>query len=69
MFFMGIIVFLVLIVIILFFSVIFLIIDVGNCGVLFCWFVGGLEKDKIYSLGFYVLVFWNIMYVYDVWEK
>ncbi len=44
----------------------FLTIDPGKKGVLFRRFVGGLEKDKLYSQGFHVVAPWNKMYVYDV---
>ncbi|MBK7094331.1 MAG: prohibitin family protein [Saprospiraceae bacterium] len=43
----------------------FLTLNPGEKGVLFKRFSGGLEKDKIYSEGFHVIMPWNTMYIYD----
>ena len=47
-------------------STTFLTIGVGEKGVLFKRFGGGLDKDKIYAEGFHVVAPWNTMYIYDV---
>jgi len=43
----------------------FLTIDPGEKGVLFERFSGGLQKDKIYSEGFHMILPWNTMYIYN----
>lgn len=50
-------------------STTFLTIQPGEKGVLFKRFGGGLEKDKIYSEGFHVIMPWNNMYIYDTRVK
>ena len=43
----------------------FMTLNPGEKGVLFKRFGGGLEKDKIYSEGFHMILPWNTMYIYD----
>lgn len=47
-------------------STTFLTIESGEKGVLFKRFAGGIDKEKIYSQGFHVIMPWNKMFVYDV---
>lgn len=47
----------------------FLTIDPGNKGVKFKRFGDGLEKEKIYSQGFHVVMPWNTMFIYDTRVK
>ena len=65
----GIIVFLALIAIIIFSNATFLTIEAGERGVLFKRFLGGLDKEYIYTPGFHVIAPWNKMYIYDVREQ
>ncbi|MGE5355907.1 MAG: prohibitin family protein [Deltaproteobacteria bacterium] len=43
----------------------FITLNPGEKGVLFRKFSGGLEKGKIYSEGFQMILPWNTMYIYD----
>ncbi len=63
---LGIIAFVVVIIFMMLSNTTFLTIDPGEKGVVFKRFGGGLEKDKIYSQGFHVILPWNKMFIYDV---
>ena len=47
----------------------FITIQPGEKGVIFRKFSTGLDKDNIYSAGFYVIAPWNEMHIYDVKEQ
>ncbi len=63
---MGIFIFVIFIIILIFSNDIFLTIDPGHKGVLFRRFSGGLEKERIYEQGFHVVAPWNRMIVEDI---
>jgi len=50
-------------------SMVFVTLQPGQKGVIFRKFGSGLDKENIYSAGFYVIAPWNQMYVYDVKEQ
>ncbi|GAP69407.1 protein containing SPFH domain [Bacteroidales bacterium 6E] len=58
-----------LIVILLFGSRMFLIIDAGERGVIFRPYTTGLDRETIYGEGFHIVAPWNKMYVYNVREQ
>lgn len=59
----------VLVVILLFGSRMFMIIDAGERGVIFRPYTTGLDRDNIFGEGFHVVAPWNRMYVYNVREQ
>lgn len=59
----------VLLLLILFGSRMFLIIDAGERGVIFRPYTSGLDRVNIYGEGFHVVAPWNRMYVYNVREQ
>jgi regulator of protease activity HflC (stomatin/prohibitin superfamily) len=59
----------VLIVLLLFGSRMFLIIEAGERGVVFRPYSTGLDKEHIYGEGFHIIAPWNDMYVYNVREQ
>lgn len=59
----------VVIVLLLFGSRMFLIIDAGERGVIFRPYTSGLDRENIYGEGFHVVAPWNKMYVYVVREQ
>lgn len=58
-----------LVLILLFGSRMFLIIDAGERGVIFRPYTSGLDRANIYGEGFHVVAPWNKMYVYNVREQ
>jgi len=58
-----------LIVILFLSSSMFLIIEVGERGVIWRRYTTGLDKENIYGEGFHIIAPWNIMYVYNVREQ
>ncbi len=50
-------------------SMVFVTLQPGQKGVIFRKFGAGLDKENIYSAGFYVIAPWNEMYIYDVKEQ
>ena len=59
----------VLVVILLFGSRMFLIIDAGERGVIFRPYTSGLDRETIFGEGFHVVAPWNRMFVYNVREQ
>jgi len=47
----------------------FLIIEVGERGIIFRQYTTGLDKENIYGEGFHIIAPWNKMYVYNVREQ
>lgn len=47
-------------------STTFITIEPGEKGVLFKRFSGGIDKEKIYTQGFHVIMPWNKLFLYDV---
>lgn len=47
----------------------FLIIDAGERGVIFRPYTSGLDRENIYGEGFHIVAPWNKMYVYNVREQ
>lgn len=58
-----------LIVILLFGSRMFMIIDAGERGVIFRPYTSGLDRENIFGEGFHIVAPWNKMYVYNVREQ
>lgn len=58
-----------LVILILFGSRMFMIIDAGERGVIFRPYTTGLDRVNIYGEGFHVVAPWNRMYVYNVREQ
>ncbi len=58
-----------LVILILFGSRMFMIIDAGERGVIFRPYTSGLDRVNIYGEGFHVVAPWNRMYVYNVREQ
>ncbi len=58
-----------LLVLILFGSRMFLIVDAGERGVIFRPYTSGLDRQNIYGEGFHMVAPWNKMYVYNVREQ
>ena len=50
-------------------STTFLTLEPGEKGVLFKRFGGGLEKEKVYTEGFHMILPWNKMFIYDTRVK
>jgi regulator of protease activity HflC (stomatin/prohibitin superfamily) len=59
----------VLILLLLFGSRMFLIIDSGERGIIFRPYTTGLDRETIFGEGFHVVAPWNKMYVYNVREQ
>ena len=59
----------VLVVILLFGSRMFMIIDAGERGVIFRPYTTGLDREAIFGEGFHVVAPWNRMFVYNVREQ
>ena len=59
----------VLVVILLFGSRMFMIIDAGERGVIFRPYTTGLDRENIFGEGFHVVAPWNRMFVYNVREQ
>jgi regulator of protease activity HflC (stomatin/prohibitin superfamily) len=59
----------VVIILLLFGSRMFLIIDTGERGVIFRPYTSGLDRENIFGEGFHVVAPWNKMYVYIVREQ
>jgi regulator of protease activity HflC (stomatin/prohibitin superfamily) len=59
----------VVIILLLFGSRMFLIIDAGERGVIFRPYTSGLDRENIFGEGFHVVAPWNKMYVYTVREQ
>lgn len=59
----------VLVVILLFGSRMFMIIDAGERGVIFRPYTTGLDRETIFGEGFHVVAPWNRMFVYNVREQ
>ncbi len=57
------------IVLIIFGSATFKIIQAGERGVIFRPFGSGLDKENIYDAGMHIIAPWNDMYIYDVKEQ
>lgn len=57
------------VVLLLFGSRMFLIIDAGERGVIFRPYTSGLDRENIFGEGFHVVAPWNRMYVYNVREQ
>ena len=58
-----------LVVLLLFGSRMFLIIDAGERGVVFRPYTSGLDKENIYGEGFHIVAPWNQMNIYNVREQ
>jgi len=58
-----------LLLLLLFGSRMFLIIDEGERGVIFRPYTSGLDRETIYGEGFHMVAPWNRMYIYNVREQ
>ena len=58
-----------LLLLLLFGSRMFLIIDAGERGVIFRPYTSGLDRETIYGEGFHMVAPWNRMYIYNVREQ
>ncbi len=58
-----------IIVLLLFGSRMFIIIDAGERGIIFRPYTSGLDREKIYGEGFHVVAPWNKMFLYNVREQ
>lgn len=55
--------------VIIFSSMVFVTLKPGEKGIIFRKFSTGLDKNTIYTAGFYIIAPWNDMYIYDVKEQ
>ncbi len=58
-----------ILILLLFGSRMFIIIDAGERGVIFRPYTSGLDRENIYGEGFHIVAPWNKMYVYNVREQ